>query len=79
MGASTLKREAGEVLEQRVKGVTFSLRTRGLLCRHKYTISKNCTVIGAIRLQNRDMITHQIRTGKGIEQITFATALASSG
>ena len=25
MGASTLKREAGEVLEQQVKGVTFSL------------------------------------------------------
>jgi hypothetical protein len=49
MGASTSKRLAGEgFLEQQVKGVSFCLRTRGLLCRHKYTISKNCTVIGAI-------------------------------
>ena len=79
MGASTSKREAGEgFLEQQVKKVTFSLRTRGLLCRHKYAISKLYSNRGhQITKQRHDYTPISYRKGNRAN-ITFATALASS-
>ena len=70
MGASTSKREAGEgFLEQQVKKGLHLVFESEVFYVDTSMLFQNCTVIGAIRLQNRDMIIHQFRTGKGTEQI----------
>jgi hypothetical protein len=69
MGASTSEEEAHEgILEQQDnQGVTCNLRTRGIYVETSM-LFQACTVIGAFRLQNRDVIMHQDRIKKSKRQ-----------